>query len=422
MVWGLALSLSAKLERLKRGKEIALTASAASMEVFAYGATGAGKTYTMLGSEKNPGIMYLTMVELYKRIEARKEEKSCEVLVSYQEVYNEQIHDLLEPKGPLAIREDPEKGVVVQGLSFHQPASAEQLLQMLANGNKNRTQHPTDANATSSRSHAIFQIYVKQQDRVGGLARDLQVAKMSLVDLAGSERASVTNAKGERLREGANINRSLLALINVINALADAKSKKTHIPYRDSKLTRLLKDSIGGNCRTIMIAAVSPCALAYEDTYNTLKYANRAKEIKLSLKSNVLSFDCHSSKYAAMCEQLKAEVADLRAKLRAYEDAAQPAESLAPAAALGSSLVELPRLEEAVLKPCLALDEQMEYDGEQQKLEAGWPVRLQLESVEEAPEEIPPSSPKATHQTDVQLEPKTPSCLLQGLSGSQTEK
>ncbi|NXN63401.1 KI18B protein, partial [Himantopus himantopus] len=384
--------------------------------VFAYGATGAGKTYTMLGSEKNPGIMYLTMVELYKKIEARKEEKSCEVLVSYQEVYNEQIHDLLEPKGPLAIREDPEKGVVVQGLSFHQPSSAEQLLEMLANGNKNRTQHPTDANATSSRSHAIFQIYVKQQDRVGGLARDLQVAKMSLIDLAGSERASVTNAKGERLREGANINRSLLALINVINALADAKSKKTHIPYRDSKLTRLLKDSIGGNCRTIMIAAVSPCVLAYEDTYNTLKYASRAKEIKLSLKSNVLSFDCDASKYAVICEQLKAEVADLRAKLRAYEDAAREAENQAPA-----PLAPLSSSPEAVPKTCLAPADQVERDGEQQELEAGRPVQLQLESVEEAPEEMPPSSPRATHQADVQLESQKPSCLLQGFSGSQRE-
>ncbi|KFQ77279.1 Kinesin-like KIF18B, partial [Phoenicopterus ruber ruber] len=391
--------------------------------VFAYGATGAGKTYTMLGSEKSPGIMYLTMVELYKRIEARKEEKSCEVLVSYQEVYNEQIHDLLEPKGPLAIREDPEKGVVVQGLSFHQPTSAEQLLEMLANGNKNRTQHPTDANATSSRSHAVFQIYVKQQDRVGGLVQDLQVAKMSLIDLAGSERASVTNTKGERLREGANINRSLLALINVINALADAKSKKTHIPYRDSKLTRLLKDSIGGNCRTIMIAAVSPSVLAYEDTYNTLKYANRAKEIKLSLKSNVLSIDCHISKYAAICEQLKAEVADLRAKLRAYEDGAREAETQAPAllAPLSSSPGGLPRLEEAVPKTCLALDDQRERDGEQKELEAVWPVQLQLESEEEASEEMPPGSPRATHQTDLQLEPKKPSHLLQGLSGSQTE-
>ncbi|NXI64223.1 KI18B protein, partial [Anseranas semipalmata] len=391
--------------------------------VFAYGATGAGKTYTMLGSEKSPGIMYLTMVELYKRIEARKDEKSCEVLVSYQEVYNEQIHDLLEPKGPLAIREDPEKGVVVQGLSFHQPKSAEQLLAMLANGNKNRTQHPTDANATSSRSHAVFQIYVKQQDRVVGLAQDLQVAKMSLIDLAGSERASVTNTKGERLREGANINRSLLALINVINALADAKSKKTHIPYRDSKLTRLLKDSIGGNCRTIMIAAVSPSALAYEDTYNTLKYANRAKEIKLSLKSNVLSLDCHISKYAVICEQLKAEVADLRAKLRAYEDTARDAEKQVPAPLAPPSLspVGLPRLEEAVPKACSTLVVHKESDGEQQELEAGEPVQPQLELEEEVPEETLPRSPRATQQTDLQLGTRKRSRLQRSLSSSQTD-
>ncbi|XP_036197779.1 kinesin-like protein KIF18B isoform X1 [Myotis myotis] len=291
--------------------------------VFAYGATGAGKTHTMLGREGDPGIMYLTTMELYRRLEARQEEKQFEVLISYQEVYNEQIHDLLEPKGPLAIREDPDKGVVVQGLSFHQPTSAEQLLEMLTRGNRNRTQHPTDANATSSRSHAIFQIYVKQQDRVPGLTQALQVAKMSLIDLAGSERASSTHAKGERLREGANINRSLLALINVLNALADAKGRKSHVPYRDSKLTRLLKDSIGGNCRTVMIAAISPSSLTYEDTYNTLKYADRAKEIKLSLKSNVVSLDCHISQYATICQQLQAEVASLREKLRMYEAGAQ---------------------------------------------------------------------------------------------------
>uniref|UniRef100_A0A8C3PW55 Kinesin-like protein n=1 Tax=Chrysolophus pictus TaxID=9089 RepID=A0A8C3PW55_CHRPC len=381
--------------------------------VFAYGATGAGKTYTMLGSEQSPGIMYLTMVELYRRIEARRDEKSCEVLVSYQEVYNEQIHDLLEPKGPLAIREDPEKGVVVQGLSFHQPKSAEQLLEMLANGNKNRTQHPTDANATSSRSHAVFQIYVKQQDRVVGLAQDLQVAKMSLIDLAGSERASVTNTRGERLREGANINRSLLALINVINALADAKSKKTHIPYRDSKLTRLLKDSIGGNCRTIMIAAVSPSSLAYEDTYNTLKYANRAKEIKLSLKSNVLSLDCHISKYATICEQLKTEVADLRAKLRAYENAAQDAGKQIPA------LLPSPRMEEAVPKSCSAPCACRESDGEQQEL--GARQDAQLGGEEEVPEEMPPSSPSPTQQVDLQLRTEKLNCLPLRLSHSHTD-
>ncbi|XP_056672957.1 kinesin-like protein KIF18B isoform X1 [Monodelphis domestica] len=291
--------------------------------VFAYGATGAGKTHTMLGGERDPGIMYLTMMELYQRLEARRQEKHYEILISYQEVYNEQIHDLLDPKGALAIREDPDKGVVVQGLSFHKPASAEQLLEMLTRGNRNRTQHPTDANATSSRSHAVFQIYVKQQDCVPGLTQTLQVAKMSLIDLAGSERASSTHAKGERLREGANINRSLLALINVLNALADAKGRKTHVPYRDSKLTRLLKDSIGGNCRTVMIAAVSPSALAYEDTYNTLKYADRAKEIKLSLKSNVISLNCHISQYATICQQLQAEVTALREKLQIYEAGAR---------------------------------------------------------------------------------------------------
>ncbi|KAM4640237.1 LOW QUALITY PROTEIN: kinesin-like protein KIF18B [Amazona ochrocephala] len=345
--------------------------------VFAYGATGAGKTYTMLGSEHSPGVMYFTMVELYKRMEARKQEKSCEVLVSYQEVYNEQIFDLLEPKGPLAIQEDAERGVVA-GLSFHQPASAEQLLEMLANGNKNWTQHSTDANAASSRSHAIFQIHVKQQACIGSLTQGLKVAKMSLVDLAGSE-ASVANTRGERLREGANINRSLLALINVINVLAGAKGKKSHIPYRDSKLTRLLKDCIGGNCCTVMVAAVSHSVLAYEDTYNTLKYASRAKEIKLSLKSTTRSSDSHMCEYVEICEQLKGEVADLRAKLGAYEDAAREAENQAPVPQAPSSLspVELPRLEAANLT-YLALD-QRENDGEQQELPAGVPAQMQLD-------------------------------------------
>ncbi|XP_051898872.1 kinesin-like protein KIF18A isoform X2 [Pristis pectinata] len=288
--------------------------------VFAYGATGSGKTHTMLGSVDQPGVMYLTMLELYERIEQMKDEKICEVAVSYLEVYNEQIHDLLEPKGSLAVREDPQKGTVVQRLSFHQPKTAKELLEMLANGNQNRTQHPTDANATSSRSHAVFQVYVKQQDRIASISKNLRVAKMCLIDLAGSERVTATKAQGARFREGANINRSLLALGNVINALADGKGKKSHIPYRDSKLTRLLKDSLGGNCRTVMIATVSPSASSYEDTYNTLKYANRAKDIKSSLKSNIVSLDCHISKYAAICEELRREVTQLKDKLKTYEE------------------------------------------------------------------------------------------------------
>ncbi|XP_034625753.1 kinesin-like protein KIF18A isoform X2 [Trachemys scripta elegans] len=250
--------------------------------VLAYGATGAGKTYTMLGSPKEPGVMYLTMMDLYNCMDQMKEEKLCTVAVSYLEVYNEQIRDLLVNSGPLAVREDNQKGVVVQGLTLHQ-------------------------------------IYLRQQDKTASISQNVRIAKMSLIDLAGSERASATNSKGARFREGTNINRSLLALGNVINALADPKSKK-HIPYRNSKLTRLLKDSLGGNCRTIMIAAVSPSSMFYDDTYNTLKYANRAKDIKSSLKSNVVSLDSHISQYVKICNEQKKEIIVLKEKLRAYEE------------------------------------------------------------------------------------------------------
>uniref|UniRef100_A0A672F709 Kinesin-like protein n=1 Tax=Salarias fasciatus TaxID=181472 RepID=A0A672F709_SALFA len=276
--------------------------------VFAYGATGAGKTHTMLGSQDDPGVMYRTMTELFNRMDDAKDEKEFTVAFSYLEVYNEQIRDLLANAGPLAVREDGSKGVVVQGLTLHKPKSAEHILEALDSGNRNRTQHPTDMNATSSRSHAVFQIYLRQQDKTASLNPNVCIAKMSLIDLAGSERASATNAKGARLREGANINRSLLALGNVINTLADPKSKKTHIPYRDSKLTRILKDSLGGNCRTVMIANISPSSLSYDDTHNTLKYANRAKEIKSSLKSNVVSLDSHIGQYAVICEKQRQEV------------------------------------------------------------------------------------------------------------------
>ncbi|XP_035747080.1 kinesin-like protein KIF18A isoform X3 [Egretta garzetta] len=288
--------------------------------VLAYGATGAGKTHTMLGSPEDPGVMYLTMMALYNCMDQMKEDKICNVAVSYLEVYNEQIRDLLVNSGPLAVHEDTQRGVVVQGLTLHQPNSAEEILQMLDYGNKNRTQHPTDVNASSSRSHAVFQIYLRQQDKTASISQNVRIAKMSLIDLAGSERASATNAKGARFREGTNINRSLLALGNVINALANPKSKKQHIPYRNSKLTRLLKDSLGGNCRTIMIAAVSPSSMFYDDTYNTLKYANRAKDIKSSLKSNVVSVDTHISQYVKICNEQKKEILLLKEKLREYEE------------------------------------------------------------------------------------------------------
>ncbi|XP_054246555.1 kinesin-like protein KIF18A [Indicator indicator] len=327
--------------------------------VLAYGATGAGKTYTMLGSPEDPGVMYLTMMALYNCINQIKEDKICNIAVSYLEVYNEQIRDLLVNSGPLAVREDDQKGVVVQGLTLHQPKSAEEILQMLDYGNKNRTQHPTDVNASSSRSHAIFQIYLRQQDKTASITQNVRIAKMSLIDLAGSERASATNAKGARFREGTNINRSLLALGNVINALADPKSKKQHIPYRNSKLTRLLKDSLGGNCRTIMIAAVSPSSMFYDDTYNTLKYANRAKDIKSSLRSNVVSLDSHIEAYAKICNEQKKEILMLKEKLREYEEKQASLPGSCNAATLSNSQqVEIDRYKE-ILKNLFANREEI---------------------------------------------------------------
>ncbi|XP_059157943.1 uncharacterized protein LOC131942219 isoform X2 [Physella acuta] len=279
--------------------------------VFAYGATGAGKTHTMLGNEREPGVIYHTMIDLYKKINEQKEEKMFDVAVSYSEVYNEQVRDLLMPRGNLPIREDKNVGVIIAGLSLHKPKTAEELLHMLQFGNKNRTQHPTDANAESSRSHAVFQVFVNQREKSANAATELKMAKMCLVDLAGSERANHTTNRGDRFREGANINRSLLALGNVINALADNKFKG-HIPYRDSKLTRLLKDSLGGNCQTVMIAAVSPSSKSFEDTYNTLRYADRAKHIRADLKKNVINVDFHIANYKKYVQELEKENQELR--------------------------------------------------------------------------------------------------------------
>ena len=164
-------------------------------------------------------------------------------------------------------------------------------------GNQNRTVEATGANATSSRSHAVMQIICEYTDRHSGISGEIHVGKLSLIDLAGSERASRTNNRGMRMIEGANINKSLLALGNCINALHEnhTSGRTNYIPYRDSKLTRLLKDSLGGNCRTVMIANISPSMKQFEDTHNTLKYANRAKNIKTSAQRNVLSVDYHVS-------------------------------------------------------------------------------------------------------------------------------
>ncbi|XP_047526944.1 kinesin-like protein KIF18A isoform X1 [Vanessa atalanta] len=278
--------------------------------VFVYGATGAGKTFTMIGNKEHPGITYLTMEHLFYTINSFEKEREFDIGVSYIEVYNESVYDLLKPSNtPLQLREDSKYGVMVAGLTLNNIKTARELLNMLENGNKNRTQHPTDANAESSRSHAVFQVYVKMRYKTSS---QLRLVKLSMIDLAGSERASATGCVGDRFKEGANINKSLLSLGNCINKLADGSS---YIPYRDSKLTRLLKDSLGGNCKTVMIANVSPSSISYEDTYNTLKYAARANKIQLSIKKNIVDGNMRLSQYVKINEELKKKVKELEAKL-----------------------------------------------------------------------------------------------------------
>ncbi|GMR61799.1 hypothetical protein PMAYCL1PPCAC_31994, partial [Pristionchus mayeri] len=235
--------------------------------IFAYGATGSGKTYTMIGTKEQPGLMSLLTRSLYEKIDLDE----CTVQLSYLEVYNEVIRDLLNPSaGILELMEDDKGNVRVPGLSSVRAPNMNRIMQILQEGNLRRTQEATEANKTSSRSHALLQVNLMKNNRQHG--------KLFLIDLAGSERASNTNNTGQRLKEGAAINRSLLALGNVINSLSSGK-KTGFVNYRDSKLTRLLKDSLGGNARTCMIAHVTAASGHYEETYNTLVYASRAKNI-----------------------------------------------------------------------------------------------------------------------------------------------
>ncbi|KAJ3275755.1 kinesin-like protein Klp5 [Terramyces sp. JEL0728] len=283
--------------------------------VFAYGATGCGKTHTITGTEQDPGIIYQTMKELYEKLENIKENNLVEVTMSYLEVYNETIRDLFsKSNNTLEIREDNSK-IMVAGLSELSPNNLEKVMKLLMVGNENRTKAFTMANSVSSRSHAVLQINVKQKPKFGDTVK---IATLSIIDLAGSERASATQNKGERLLEGANINRSLLALGNCINALCS--EKQAHVPYRNSKLTRLLKYSLSGNCKVVMIANVSPAIVHSEETLNTLKYANRAKDIKTKVSQNTIKVSTQLSQYPKIIEELRAEILRLQSAAPEIEE------------------------------------------------------------------------------------------------------
>jgi kinesin family protein 18/19 len=291
--------------------------------VFAYGATGCGKTHTITGTSQQPGIIFLTMQELFEKIEERSQEKTTELSLSYLEIYNETIRDLLVPggssgKGGLMLREDSNQAVTVSGLTSHHPKDVQEVMDMIVQGNEYRTVSPTEANATSSRSHAVLQINIAQKDRNADVNEPHTMATLSIIDLAGSERASVTKNRGERLTEGANINKSLLALGSCINALCDRR-QKAHVPYRNSKLTRLLKFSLGGNCKTVMIVCVSPSSAHFDESQNTLRYANRAKNIQTKVTRNVFNVNRHVKDFLVKIDEQMALINELRAQQKDAE-------------------------------------------------------------------------------------------------------
>ncbi|GAD99944.1 kinesin family protein [Paecilomyces variotii No. 5] len=261
--------------------------------IFAYGQTGSGKSYTMMGTPEQPGLIPRTCEDLFERIEnSQCPDISYNVRVSYFEVYNEHVRDLLVPRTDppyyLKIRESPTDGPYVKDLTEVPVRSFAELMKYMRKGDTSRTTASTKMNDTSSRSHAVFTITLKQiHHDINTDETTERTARIRLVDLAGSERAKSTEATGQRLREGSNINKSLTTLGRVIAALADPKQQrpsgrksksKDVVPYRDSILTWLLKDSLGGNSKTAMIACISPSD--YEETLSTLRYADQAKHIR----------------------------------------------------------------------------------------------------------------------------------------------
>ena len=247
---------------------------------FAYGATGSGKTYTMAGTQESPGVMPRAINDLFK-IARASDEMTWKFSLTYVEIYNERIKDLLNPgQGDLDVRECPKRGNVVTGAVEVGVTSLQEIMELMHKGTLFRTTESTNCNEVSSRSHAVLQINCVGVERYKDQrSAKRQEARLSMIDLAGSERAYKTDNTGQRLREGRNINRSLLSLANCINALADKTKKISHVPYRDSKLTRLLRDSLSGTSVSAMICAVSPSSDQFEETLNTLKYANRAKQM-----------------------------------------------------------------------------------------------------------------------------------------------
>ncbi|XP_053500144.1 kinesin-like protein KIF3B isoform X8 [Ictalurus furcatus] len=278
--------------------------------IFAYGQTGTGKTYTMEGVRNDPekrGVIPNSFEHIFTHI-SRSQNQQYLVRASYLEIYQEEIRDLLakDQSRRLELKERPDTGVYVKDLSSFVTKSVREIEHVMNVGNQNRSVGSTNMNEHSSRSHAIFVITIECSELGPDGENHIRVGKLNLVDLAGSERQTKTGAQGERLKEATKINLSLSALGNVISALVDGKS--THIPYRDSKLTRLLQDSLGGNARTVMVANIGPASYNVEETLTTLRYSNRAKNIKNKPRINEDPKD-------ALLREFQEEIARLKQQL-----------------------------------------------------------------------------------------------------------
>jgi len=290
--------------------------------IFAYGQTGSGKSYSMMGvpgQANHDGLIPRITKELYNNIDQNPNpDVKYKVEVSYMEIYNEKVRDLLNPSDKtLKVREHAATGPYVDGLVKTAVQSSKEIHDIIEEGGKSRTIAATNMNSESSRSHAVFTVLLTQETEHGTMKGE-KVSRLSLVDLAGSERASKTGAAGSRLKEGSNINKSLTTLGLVISALASGKSK--FVPYRDSVLTWLLKDSLGGNSKTAMIATISPAADNYEETLSTLRYADRAKKI---VNKAVVNEDPNTK----LINELKKQVEELKLQLQAAGVSGLPAPS-----------------------------------------------------------------------------------------------
>ena len=274
--------------------------------IFAYGQTGCGKTFTMMGIVDDPelkGIIPNAFSHIFGYIKTEGESKKFLVRCSFVEIYNEEVRDLLVNNSKkLDIREDRNKGTFVRDLTYVTLKDTEDIQKCLDKGNKNRHVGATSMNDQSSRSHSLFTVYLEIEEN-----KKIRSGKLNLVDLAGSERVGKTNATGQTFDEGKKINLSLTALGSVIDALS---SNRKHIPYKDSKLTRLLSDSLGGNTKTVMFANISPASYNYDETVGTLRYASRAKLIKNAPKINEDPLDAELRKYEAEIKALKEQLAN----------------------------------------------------------------------------------------------------------------